>query len=139
MVERVRKELDATVGRGREWFFVIEGWSKETRAPTYLHIHGGAAIHRPGDVELIEAAVSRAAGHGVGRSARTKHGVHVAHFKVEQAAYATYLLKAVRKPDPRLTHRRMAMSSAITSTARAFWELITRDPAEWREPTTRWW
>jgi hypothetical protein len=134
MVERVRKELDAAVGRRREWFFVIEGWSKVTKAPTYLHIHGGAALHEPGDDDKIETAVARAAGYGVNGVPRLARAVHTQHFKVEQAAYATYLLKAVKKPDTRLKHRRLAMSQAITSTARMFWENITRDPGDWREP-----
>lgn len=139
MVERVRKEFDTAVGRGREWFFVVEGWSKDKRASTYLHIHGGVAIHQPGDDELLEAAVARAAGYDVNRQGGNGRAVHSARFAIEQAAYATYLLKAAKKPDPRLTDRRIAMSSAITSTSRAFWEMITRNPSEWREPTRRWW
>ncbi|HVL79311.1 MAG TPA: hypothetical protein VM346_08500, partial [Sphingomicrobium sp.] len=38
LAERVRKHLGRAVGPGREFFFVIESYSKETLAPTILHI-----------------------------------------------------------------------------------------------------
>lgn len=134
MVERIRKQLDTEFGRGREWFFVMEGWSKETKAPTYLHIHGGAAIRDVGDGDRIVAAVGRAAGHGLKDNPTVARALHGALFSVEQAAYANYLLKSARRHDPRLAHRRLAMSDSMTSTARLFWETITRAPADWREP-----
>jgi len=134
MAERIRKELDKAVGVGREFFFVMEGWSKDTKAPTYLHFHGGAALRELGDPAKIEEAVARAAGHGLRGSSTIPRAVHSDVFRKEQAAYATYLFKAARRPDPRLMDRRMAMSTSLTGTARMFWETITRDVDDWREP-----
>jgi hypothetical protein len=62
--------------------------------------------------------------------------VHSEPFKVEQAAYANYLFKAARKPDDRLQERRLTMSNSLTALARSFWETITRDVHDWREPYT---
>jgi hypothetical protein len=134
MVERIRKELDEALGKQREFFFVIEGWSKVTKAPTYLHIHGGAAIREPSERPLIEQAVGRAAGHGLTGFAKIPRAIDSELFHVEQAAYATYLLKAAHRPDPRLKDRRLSMSHSLTYVTRIFWELITRDPLKWKYP-----
>jgi hypothetical protein len=135
MRDRVRKELDRAFDTGREFFFVIEGWSKDTQAPTHLHIHGGAALREAGDDLKIEEAVGRAAGHGLSGSSNIPRAIHSKPFRVEQAAYATYLFKAAKRHDPRLPVRRLAMSNSLTGTARLFWETITRDFADWREPS----
>jgi hypothetical protein len=132
--DRLRKEMDKALGIGREWFFVIEGWSKVTKSPTFLHIHGGAALREPTDAKKIEIAAARAAGHDQRGRPRLPRTVHTAEFKVEQAAYANYLFKSVRRRDPRLPERRFAISNSLTSTARLFWETITREVPEWREP-----
>lgn len=134
MRNRIRVELDAALGKGREFFFVIEGWSRFTRAPTYLHVHGGAAIRDLGDDLKIELAVGRAAGHGLKGFSYVPRAIHSDLFKVEQAAYANYLFKAVRKPDGRLGERRLSMSHSLTGVCRSFWETITREVHEWREP-----
>ncbi|UYY59742.1 hypothetical protein [Sphingomonas sp. S2-65] len=136
MRDRVRSELDKAVGTGREFFFIIEGWSKDTNGPTYLHLHGGAAIRAAGDHVKVEAAVARAAGHGQRGFSAVPRAIHSAMFSTHQAAYATYLLKAARRPDPRLPDRRMAVSNSMTQTARLFWESISRPVSEWREPTS---
>ena len=62
--------------------------------------------------------------------AAQQHGL----FTVEQAAYADYLFKAARKQDDRLLGRRLSMSNSLTAAARSFWETITRDVHDWREP-----
>lgn len=134
MAERIRKELDNSLGKGREFFFVIEGWSKDTQAPTYLHFHGGAALRDAGDEGKIEVAVGRAAGHGLNGFAKIARAVHTAPFSVEQAAYANYLFKAANRYDPRLPDKRLAISNSMTDTARLFWETITRDVDDWRHP-----
>lgn len=134
MRDRVRIELDKAVGPGREFFFIIEGWSKVTKTQTYLHLHGGAALRDAGDNRRIEAAVARAAGHGQQGLSAIPRAMHSQVFTVHQAAYATYLLKAVRRRDPRLPDRRLAMSKSMTQTARIFWESITRPFEQWREP-----
>jgi hypothetical protein len=136
MRDRLRGELDVAVGKGREFFFVIQGWSKKTRSPTYLHIHGGAALRDHGDDVGIELAAGRAAGHGLKGYSKVDRAVHSEPFKVEQAAYANYLFKAARKPDDRLLERRLTMSNSLTALARSFWETITRDLHDWREPYT---
>lgn len=134
MRNRVRGELDKAVGLGREFFFTVEGWSKDTGLPTYLHIHGGAAIREVGDEGRIEAAIARAAGHGLKGFSIVPRAIHSERFTTHQAAYATYLLKAARRPDPRLPDRRLAVSKSMTQTARMFWESITRPSHQWREP-----
>lgn len=134
MRDRLRKELDRSVGRGREFFFVIEGWSAATNSPTYLHVHGGAAIYDPGDEAKIRIAAARAAGNGLKGYKPIARAVHTAIFRVEQAAWANYLFKAARRMDARLSYKRLVMSQSLTAHCRLVWETITRNENEWREP-----
>lgn len=134
MVERIRKELTNALGAGREFFFVVEGWSKNTKLATHLHIHGGAELRALAECDKIKRAVARAAGHGLIGFPQIPSAVKTIPFVIEQAAYATYLLKAANKFDLRLTARRLAMSEGMTGTTRRFWEMITRNPEDWRDP-----
>ncbi len=125
MRDRLRRELDRAVRTQVEWFFVIEGMSTRTRAQTNLHIHGGASTIEPGDAAKVMTAVSRAAGHGLTGYPKVPRAVHGKKFRVERAAYATYLLKFARRHDDRLQERRLTMSRSMVGAARAFWETIT--------------
>jgi hypothetical protein len=123
--ERVRKHLTRAVGARREFFFVIEGLSKNTLAPTKLHVHGAAAIYEAGEAARIEGAVAAAAGHVRGAS-KQRRAVHSKPFTTLQAAYADYLFKFAKQFDPRLEDRRLVMSQSMTRAARDLWVDITR-------------
>jgi hypothetical protein len=125
MRDRLRRELDKSVGPGREFFFVVEGWSKKTRTSTMVHIHGGAAIYDELDDEKIEEAAARACGHGLKGYSRQARAVHSQEFTREGPAYINYLFKAVRTRDPRLPERRLTMSRSIVNATRDFWNTIT--------------
>lgn len=121
---RLRKELGA-IRKGLEHFFVIEGWSKISKAPTGLHIHGGALIDRPGDGDRIIDAAMRAAGQGMRGQPRTPRSRHGEVYNRSGPAYVRYLFKSVRRQDDRLTKRRLTMSRTIVSATRDFWHEIT--------------
>jgi hypothetical protein len=123
--ERARKHLGRAVGKGREFFFVIEGLSTDTLAPTFLHIHGAAALYQAGEGDRIESAIAAAAGHVRGAS-RQRRAVHSELFTKLQPAYGDYLFKFVKQFDPRLDERRLVMSQSMTQAARDFWVDITR-------------
>lgn len=125
LAERVRKHLGRAVGGGREFFFVIEGLSKNTFAPTFLHIHGAAAIYQAGETDRVEAAVAAAAGHIRGAS-KQRRAVHSEAFTTLQPAYADYLFKFAKQFDPRLDDKRLVMSRPMTAAARELWIDITR-------------
>lgn len=123
MRDRARRELDKHVRPNLDWFFVIEGWSPR-RGQTVLHLHGGAASYEAGDDRKIMHAVARAAGHGLKGYRDAPRAVHGRRFERHTAGYVDYLFKATRRPDPRLTERRLTMSREMTGGARAFWELV---------------
>lgn len=122
--DRLRKEL-AVIRPGLEHFFVIEGWSKFTKAPTILHIHGGALIDEPGDGERIKDAAMRASGQGIRGHPVTPRARHGAVFTKAGPRYVNYLFKSVRKQDDRLEKRRLTMSRSIVDATRDFWHEIT--------------
>jgi hypothetical protein len=124
MRDRLRRELDKLVRPGLEHFFVIEGWSKLTRAPTMLHIHGAAAIYpgEPRDARNIMLAAGRAAGHGLKGYSRRKRAVHGQMFTRAGPRYINYLLKAVNRKDDRLNDRRVTMSRSVVKATRELWE-----------------
>lgn len=125
MRDRVRDELDKAFGTGREFFFVLEGWSKLRKAPTKLHIHGGAAIYDPGDAAKIENAVSRAAGHGLKGYAKVNRAINTKPFTRERAGYATYLFKYAKRLDDRMADRRLTMSRSSTGAAKELWDTVS--------------
>jgi hypothetical protein len=125
LAERVRKHLSRAVGKGREFFFVIESFSKHTGSPTVLHLHGAAAVYEPGEPESIEMAVAKAAGHGRGASVQPR-AIHSKEFTTLRAGYGDYLFKFAKRFDPRLDDRRLVMSHSMTGAARDLWIDITR-------------
>jgi hypothetical protein len=125
MRDRLRRELDDLVGSRREFFFVIEGWSKHTRSATRLHIHGGAAIYEPNDPMLIEKAAARAAGQGIRGYSYQPRAVHGDRYRPAGPAYINYLFKSVTRRDDRLPDRRLTMSRSVVTATRDFWNTIT--------------
>lgn len=123
--DRLRRELDSLLTPRREFFFVVEGWSKHTRSPTRLHIHGGAAIYEPGDDQKIEDAAARACGHGLKGYSNQPRAVHSDEFTRAGPAYINYLFKSVSRHDDRLPDRRLTMSRSVVEAARDFWDTIT--------------
>lgn len=126
MAERVRKHLTRSIGRGREYFFVIEGHQKRSGDETGLHLHGAIAIHTAHERKVIEDAIAKAAGQDVHRRGRVKRSVHSKPFSMIRVAYGNYLFKFARKFDARLDDRRLVMSQAMTAAARMLWIAITR-------------
>jgi hypothetical protein len=135
LAERVRKHLGRAVGKGREFFFVIEGLSTGTLAPTFLHIHGAAALYQAGEADRVETAMAAAAGHVRGAS-RQRRAVHSELFTKLQPAYGDYLFKFAKQFDPRLDDRRLVMSNSMTSAARDLWIDITRPHLRSGSPAT---
>ena len=125
MRDRLRRELDKKLAPGREFFFVVEGWSKKTRAPTVVHIHGGAAIYEDLDDAKIEEAAARACGHGLKGYSRQSRAVYSQPFTREGPDYINYLFKSVTRRDARLPERRLTMSRSIVNATREFWNTIT--------------
>lgn len=125
LAERVRKHLGRAVGRGREFFFVIEVLSTATLAPTFLHIHDAVALYQAGEADRVEAAVAAAAGHVRGAT-RQRRAVHSELFTKLQPAYGDYLFKFAKRFDPRLDDRRLVMWNSMTMAARDLWIDITR-------------
>jgi hypothetical protein len=125
MRDRLRRELDRHLAPRREFFFVVEGWSKHTKAPTRLHIHGAAAIYESGDGEKIEAAAARAAGQGLRGRKYQPRAVHSDPFTRAGPAYINYLFKSVNRRDARLPERRLTMSRSVVNATRDFWNTIT--------------
>lgn len=125
MRDRIRRELDKVVGHGREFFFVLEGWSARKKEPTKLHVHGGVAIYEQGEHGALEAAVARAAGHGIKGYANVSRAVHSEVFNRERAGYASYLFKSARRHDERMPERRLTMSTSATAAGRELWKIIT--------------
>lgn len=126
LAERVRKHLGRAVGKGREFFFVLESFSKRTNAPTFLHVHGAALAYNRQEETIIEGAVARAAGHDVRGNLRTARAVHSDWFHTINAGYGDYLFKFSKRFDPRLDDRRLVMSHSMTGAARDLWMDITR-------------
>lgn len=124
--ERVRKHVGRTVGPRREYYFVLEGHEKLTGAQTHLHMHGAIAVRAGDNVKALMDALARAAGHDIGKRKRIPRAVHSQWFTVIQAAYANYLFKFAKRPDPRLDERRLVMSQEMTQAAKMFWNDIAR-------------
>jgi hypothetical protein len=125
LAERMRKHVGREVGKGREYFFVIESFSKETLEPTILHIHGAVAVYDRIEADRLEAAVARAAGHVRGASKQDR-AVNSKPFERLRAGYGNYLFKFAKRFDPRLDDRRLVMSQSMTRAARDLWIDITR-------------
>lgn len=125
LAERMRKHVGREVGKGREFFFVIESFSKDTLAPTVLHIHGAVAVYDAGETDRLETAVARAAGHVRGASKQPR-AVNSKPFERLRAGYGNYLFKFAKRFDPRLDERRLVMSNSMTAAARDLWTDITR-------------
>lgn len=125
LAERVRKQLGMAIGPGREYFFVIEGHSKDTGAQTHLHMHGAIVTADHGEVATIKDALARAAGHDVAGRGRVARAVHSAWFTTIRPAYMNYLFKFTLRRDPRLDDKRLVMSISMTQAARDFWEYIS--------------
>jgi hypothetical protein len=132
LAERLRKHITRAVGPGREFFFVIEGFSKHTLSPTILHIHGAAAVFAGGEAKRIEAAVAKGAGH-LPAASKQPRAVHSKPFTLLQAGYGDYLFKFAKRFDPRLDEKRLVMSQPMTRAARDFWIDITRPSLRQRE------
>ncbi len=126
--DRLRKELKKAYHPRAEWYFVIEGVSTRTKAPTFLHLHGGIALYEGTTQEVVKNAVLAATGHNRQGATKVPRALHAKPFRTEQAAYATYLFKYARRHDDRLPERRLTMSSEMTGAARSFWEMITGRP-----------
>ena len=122
--DRLRREFDKGVRPKLEHFFVIEAWSKKTKAPTKLHIHGAAAIYpnEPNEGSKIMDAVARAAGHGLRGYTKQSRAVNGRMFTRDGPAYINYLFKSVRRRDDRLNERRVTMSRSVVRATRDFWE-----------------
>ena len=125
--DRLRKQMVRRLGQRREYFFVIEGWSKKRKSEVRLHIHGGAFIAESGDGPKIVAAVASACGQGSGGRSREPKAVHHKIYWKEGRAYINYLFKSVRRKDHRLDRRRVHMSQEATGAGREMWRLMT-DP-----------
>jgi hypothetical protein len=135
--QNVRKVLMASMGRelrlvsglkDREFYFVIEGWSKTTRAATGLHVHGAMVVWEDDGEKAVDlvAAVARACGHGVAGRKAPRRAIHAKPFERERPGYVDYLFKATKKGDARLDDRnRLAMSRTAVDGTRHFWEVIT--------------
>ena len=124
--ERVRKHLGRSVGPSREYYFILEGHEKLAGAATHLHLHGAIALRTGDNVKALMNALAKAAGHDIAKRSRIPRAVHSQSFQVIQAAYANYLFKFARRPDPRLDERRLVMSRGMTQAAKMFWNDIAR-------------
>jgi hypothetical protein len=125
LAERVRKELTKAVGK-REFFFVIESFSKDTGLPVIVHMHGAVCAYDRSEAVALEGALLRAAGHNVGGRQQTARATSSRWFELLRVAYGNYLFKFARKFDPRLDDRRLVMSQPMTAAARDLWIDITR-------------
>jgi hypothetical protein len=125
MRDRLRRELDRRVKPSLEFFFVIEGWSRSAKAPTKLHIHGGAHLYAPQDGQAIVDAARRAAGQGNAGRVATPRASHGRVFHRDGPKYINYLFKSVRRKDERLPSRRLTVSRSLAGTGQSFWALVT--------------
>lgn len=123
--DRIRREITKALGPRQEYFFVMEGWSKLTKAATRLHIHGGFFIREPGTEATAIDAIARACGHGLRGYRKVPRAVHQARYWREGARYIDYLFKSVRRPDQRIAGRRLRLSREATGAAREMWALLT--------------
>lgn len=126
LAARVRKHLARSIGRGREYFFVLEGHEKDTGNQTHLHLHGAIVANGKPDRMTIKKALGKAAGHNIRGSKAIPRAVHSKWFEMMRVAYPNYLFKFTLRFDPRLEVRRLVMSDAMTQAARMFWEDISR-------------
>lgn len=126
MRERVRKHLGRVIAdRASEHFFVMEGWSKMSKAPTRLHIHGAAFVDSEEEGEAVIEAVGKAGGQGLHGRKPERRSVQGVMYWREGPRYVDYLFKSVKRPDQRLERRRLTMSREATGAAREFWGLLT--------------
>lgn len=125
--DRLRKELTKVLGPRHEYFFVMEGWSKIDKAPTFLHVHGGIFLRDPGHEAVAYKAIGRACGHGVEGYSKQPKARHKKIYWGGGDRYVNYIFKSVRRPDQRLAGRRLVFSREATGAAREMWGLMT-DP-----------
>ena len=125
LAERVRKQLTMAVGK-REFFFVIESFSKDTGLPVIVHMHGAVCAYDRSEAAAMERALLRAAGHNIGGRQQTFRATSSRWFELLRVAYGDYLFKFARKFDPRLDDKRLVMSQPMTAAARDLWIDITR-------------
>ena len=123
--DRFRKELEKTLGKKREYFFVVEGWSPHSKRQVGLHIHGGIFIAEQGDGDLGVDAAARACGHGIQGYRKIARAVHQKVYWKDGPKYIDYLLKSVRRPDHRLQRGRLHISREATGAGREMWGLMT--------------
>lgn len=123
--DRMRKRLKAILGRPPEFFFVVEGWSKEKKVQVKLHIHGAAFMVEPSEGTEVMDAVAKACGQGLRGAKRERRAVHGKLYWREGPRYVDYLFKSVKRPDDRLERRRSHMSREAVGAAREMWGLMT--------------
>ena len=124
MREAITRNIRRSLGSPREFFFVIEGQSKDTLAPTGLHLHGAICVHERQEIDALRSAVLLAAGQTAKR--RVPRALHTKPFETIRVAYVDYLFKFAKTFDARLEERRLAMSRPMTQAASTFWQDITR-------------
>lgn len=123
--DRLRKRLRKLLPRRPEYFFVIEGWSKKSKAKVPLHIHGGIFLEDPSEGPAVMEAVAKACGQGLRGAKPEPRAVHGRLFWREGPRYVDYLFKSVRKPDDRLNRRRLHLSQEAVGAGREMWGLMT--------------
>lgn len=123
--DRVRKALAKLGDPPREFFYVLEATEKTNKQPTKLHLHGAVLLYGEDTIARVRKALLHAGGHGVGNRMAMPRALAVKPFSKERAAYATYLFKFRKRPDPRIAERRLTMADPTTRAAREFWEMIT--------------
>lgn len=125
---RMRREFQRLLGPKREYFFVIEGWSKLSKSEVRLHIHGGAFIQNPGEEAPILEAAARSCGQGVRGKPIQSRAVHEKVYHREGDRYINYLFKSVRRKDARLSRKRIHLSREAVGAGREMWKLVTGAP-----------
>lgn len=123
--DRMRKRLGPAMQRKPEYFFVIEGWSKDKKAAVPLHIHGGVFLDDPREARAVMEAIAKACGQALRGAKPEPRSVHGKLFWRDGPRYVDYLFKSVRRPDDRLQRRRMHMSREAVGTGREMWALMT--------------
>lgn len=72
----MRREVTRALGPRNEYMFVVEGWSKRAKAPTFLHIHGAFFLQEPGLKDTAMIAIGRACGHGLAGYSTMNRAIH---------------------------------------------------------------
>lgn len=124
--ERARKHVGRALDRKPEYFFVVEGWSKMSKAPTRLHIHGGVFFDNESERQRLIDAIAKTGGQRLHGRAQEPRSVHEKVYWRDGPRYVDYLFKSVRRRDARLECRRLTMSREATGAGREFWNLLTQ-------------